>query len=82
MSKEFSEDSLVEQPAFSLFSELGWETANCFDETRRPAGSLGRETCSEVVLLARLRPALEASTPTCPRPCNWLSMNCYATAAS
>jgi hypothetical protein len=25
---EYSEDSLVEQPAIALFAELGWETTN------------------------------------------------------
>ena len=27
----YSEDTLVERPAISLFRQLGWETANCFD---------------------------------------------------
>jgi len=33
MVGEYTEDSLVEQPAIALFGELGWETANCFYES-------------------------------------------------
>jgi type I restriction enzyme R subunit len=63
MSVDYSEDSLVEQPTIALFAKLGWETANCYHETFGPAGSLGRETPNEVVLVARLRPALERLNP-------------------
>jgi type I restriction enzyme R subunit len=66
MKSDYSEDSLVEQPAIALFAELGWETANCFDETFGSQGTLGRETSSEVVLLSRLRPALEQLNPGLP----------------
>ena len=38
---------------------MGWETINCFDETFGPRGLMGRETSGEVVLLSRLRPALQ-----------------------
>ncbi len=27
---DFTEKTLVEQPAIELFSNLGWETADCF----------------------------------------------------
>jgi len=30
MSNDFSEDTLVEQPAIALFKELDYETINCF----------------------------------------------------
>lgn len=57
---DYSEDALVEQPVIRLFQDLHWETANCFDETFLPGGgSLGRETPEEVVLVRRLKPALE-----------------------
>src|SRR5437762_62779 len=59
----YSEDSLVEQPAIELFKELGWEAANCYHERFDPKGTLGRETASEVVLPSRLRPALERLNP-------------------
>jgi hypothetical protein len=29
----YTEDALTEQPAIALLGKLGWETANCFDET-------------------------------------------------
>ena len=58
--KDYSEETLVEQPAIELFNELGWETADCFHEFDQPGGSpLGRETKSEVVLISRLSPALK-----------------------
>lgn len=33
MVGDYTEDSLVEQPAIALFETLGWETANCFYES-------------------------------------------------
>ena len=63
MLADYSEDTLVEQPAIALFAELGWETLNCYHETFGPVGTLGRETKSEVVLTRRLRPALERLNP-------------------
>lgn len=63
----YSEDELIERPAIELFGELGWETANCFHEFEQPGGSpLGRETAAEVVLVRRLRAALEKLNPTLP----------------
>lgn len=56
---DYSEDSLVEQPAIALFAELDWQTANCFYETYGPDGTLGRETTAEAVLASRLRAALK-----------------------
>ena len=66
MSRYFSEDSLIEQPAIALFAELGWETADCYEETFGSQGTFGRETSSEVVLLPRLRPVLERLNPDLP----------------
>lgn len=63
---DYSEDALVEQPAIELFSQLGWETANCFYEVCGPNGTLGRETTAEVVLVSRLRPAMERLNPDLP----------------
>jgi len=34
-----SEDTLVERPAIALFGQLGWGTANCFDEVFGDDGS-------------------------------------------
>ncbi len=66
MTSDYSEDSLVEQPAIELFSELGWETANCFYEKFGEKGTLGRGTTSEVVLVPRLRAALLRLNPDLP----------------
>ena len=67
----YTEDQLVEQPAIGLFAELGWQvtgpptTAGGVGEPR-DAGLLGRETKGEVVLVPRLRVALEKLNPTLP----------------
>ena len=64
MRNPHSEDKLIEQPAIALLAEMGWETMDCFHEFEGAGGSpLGRETKSEVVLTARLRPALEGLNP-------------------
>jgi type I restriction enzyme, R subunit len=65
-SDSYTEDALVEQPTILLFRELGWEAANCFYETFGPNGTLGRETTAEVVLVKRLRTALEKLNPGLP----------------
>ena len=70
----FSEDALIEQPAIRLFKDvLEWQTVNCYDETfgagKDVAGNvstLGREHRGEVVLVSRLRPALEKLNPALP----------------
>lgn len=67
MNGKYSEDALVEQPAISRFEKLGWETANCFDEKFGENSTYGRETSSEVVLLPRLRLALERLNPALPK---------------
>ena len=68
----YSEDQLVEQPAIGLFAELGWAVAGPPPNAGvagepRDAELLGRETKGEVVLVSRLRAALErmlaAETP-------------------
>jgi type I restriction enzyme R subunit len=66
MKNDYSEDALVEQPAIALFVELGWETANCWDEKFGEDGTLGRETPAEVVLRPRLRAALSRLNPGLP----------------
>lgn len=64
MLNPYSEDQLIEQPAIALLDEMGWETEDCFHEFDRVGGSpLGRENKSEVVLVSRLRPALESLNP-------------------
>src|SRR6266851_6706886 len=60
---EYSEDVLVEQPTIDLFAALGYETANGFYEKLGKNGTFGRETYGEVVLLPRLRAALQRLNP-------------------
>ncbi len=66
MSTQYSEDALIEQPAIALFAELGYETTNCYGERFGPNSSLGRETPSEVVLVPRLRAAVQRLNPGLP----------------
>jgi len=63
---DYSENALVQQPAIALFAELGWETAGLYNETFGPTGTEGRETDQEVVLVRRLRSALERLNPGLP----------------
>ena len=71
MPHAYTEDQLVEQPAIGLFTELGWQVVSAEEELfGAPSPSrplpvrdgrvvLGRETKGEVVLVGRLRAALE-----------------------
>ncbi len=60
---DYSEDILVEQPTIDLFAALGYETANTFHEKLGKNGTLGRETYADVVLVPRLRAALQRLNP-------------------
>ena len=78
MLHAYTEDQLVEKPALRLLAELGWSVAQphphlgplpegeeappWVDET----ALFGRETKGEVVLVARLRAALERLNPVLP----------------
>ena len=67
MVGDYSEDTLVEQPAIELLGEIGWESFNAYHEFDKAGGSpLSRETKAEVVLTSRLRPALEKLNPDTP----------------
>ena len=66
MPHAYTEDQLVEQPAIGLFAELGWQTVCAAEEIFGKNGTLGRETPGEVVLLPRLRAALEKLNPSLP----------------
>nr|MBC8362795.1 type I restriction endonuclease subunit R [Candidatus Desulfatibia profunda] len=63
---DYTENALVEQPAIALLAELGWETVNAYHEFDHGASTLGRETRAEVILTARLRPALQRLNPDVP----------------
>src|SRR6266849_3394069 len=63
---DYSEDVLVEQPNIALFGNLVYQTANTFYEKLGKNGTLGRETYAEVVLVRRLRAALQRLNPDLP----------------
>lgn len=49
----YTEGQLVEQPAIALLAEMGWTAVNALEEMLGEGGTLGRETKSDVVLVAR-----------------------------
>ena len=54
----YSELSLVEQPAIELFQSLEYTHQNCFHETFGEYGALGRVASADVVLIPKLKDAL------------------------
>ncbi len=62
----YSEAGLVEEPALELLAELEWEVVNAFGEVLGPAGTLGRDSMHEVVLVHRLRDAIRFLNPDVP----------------
>ncbi len=66
MPHAYTEDQLVEQPAITLFAELGWTTVSATEEVFGASGTLGRDASGEVFLLPRLRAALERLNPQRP----------------
>ncbi len=67
MASNYTEDHLVEQPAIRLMQdELGWDFVNCHDEWSGSASNQGRDGKREVVLVSRLRPALQRLNPDMP----------------
>ena len=63
---KYSEDNLIEQPTKQLFAELGYEVMDCLHEEVGENGTLGRETYRDVVLVPRLREAIERLNPSLP----------------
>src|SRR5260370_10020693 len=61
--QDCSESGLVEEPAIAPSAALGYETANGFYDQLGKNGTCGRETSGEVVLLPRLRAALQRLNP-------------------
>ena len=60
-------EAALENAAIALFANLGRETMNCYQEICGTNSTLGRETRSEVVLVFRLRSALEKLNPGLPQ---------------
>src|SRR5271165_791066 len=75
MPHSYTEDELVEQPAIQLFAELGWQTMSAKDEIFGVGGTLGRETKSEVVLVGRLKTAIQRLNPQLPPEAITLALN-------
>ena len=59
----YGEKALVEEAAAEILRSLGWTTATAAEESFGPLGTLGRRSAREVVLVPRLRAALERLNP-------------------
>ena len=66
VSATYGELVLVEQPAIELLESLGWSHKNLYTETYGPHGTEGRQSEHQVILVRRLRVALEALNPGLP----------------
>ena len=67
MSKNYSEDKLIEQPCMDIFQELSWETANVYKgETFGEHGTLGRDSKADVILRTRFYKAVKNLNPNLP----------------
>ena len=68
MSKDYSEDQLIEQPCMDVFQSLGWEVANVFKgETFGEHGTLGRDSEADVILRTRFYKAIKNLNPNLPK---------------
>ncbi|MGK7919250.1 MAG: type I restriction endonuclease subunit R [Trichodesmium sp.] len=65
MSNPDSEAAL-EKETIKYFQQLGYTTANCYDEWKTGNSTLGRETKSEVILTSQLYPAIQKLNPHLP----------------
>jgi len=61
-------EASLESATLALFAELGWETVDAYNEIHGagPEATLGREHRGQVVLVPRLRAALERLNPGLP----------------
>jgi type I restriction enzyme R subunit len=66
VSAGYGELALVEAPAIDLLTSLGWTHANLYGETFGEHGTEGRVGEHQVVLVRRLRAALESLNPGLP----------------
>lgn len=63
---DYSENTLVEQPAIALFAALNWQTASLYHETFGPHSPEGRESEHQVILPKRLQQTLSSLNPHLP----------------
>ena len=78
MTREYSEDRLIEQTAIDLFfNQLGWDTLLAYNkETFGEDGTLGRLNKKEVVIKKQSWPSLSSLIPAYPsKPISWLMKN-------
>ncbi len=61
----YTEDVLIEQSAINLFSDIDWQTLDCYSEAFGEGGALGRDNCSEALLIRELRKTLNKINPAC-----------------
>ncbi|MEX2437710.1 MAG: type I restriction endonuclease, partial [Candidatus Babeliales bacterium] len=66
MTPFFTEDHSVEQPAITLFEQLGWKVVNAYEEKLGEDGTLCRQTEQDVVLLPTLKNKLLQFNPKVP----------------
>ncbi|MEH1862271.1 MAG: type I restriction endonuclease subunit R [Nostoc sp.] len=59
-------EAALENATIELFSQLQWQTANCYHEIFGTNSTLGRETKGEVVLIPKLQSALQNLNPNLP----------------
>ncbi|BAY61192.1 type I site-specific deoxyribonuclease HsdR [Calothrix brevissima NIES-22] len=59
-------EAALENSTIDLFSQLQWQTANCYHETFGTNSTLGRETRDEVVLIPKLQSAIRNLNPDLP----------------
>lgn len=60
------EHRYVEQPSLELLEALGWTAVDAFEEDFGPAGTLGRDSRADVILVHRLRAAVAALNTRIP----------------
>ena len=61
--QNLSSENDLERFAIKTLKKMKWESCNCYNEFEQGSSSLGRDNKGEVVLTARLRPALERLNP-------------------
>jgi len=65
-ANDYGEDALIEQPAIELLREIGWTSANLYNETFGATGTEGRKNNREVILTRRLVAKLKEFNPNLP----------------
>ncbi len=76
MTKRYSEDELVEQSAIKVLKEtLRYGYMYCMDEWGTGKSPLGRETKSDVILIPRLKKAIDKLNPELPEEAKQHAIN-------